>query len=563
MNVEPTPESPTIPVPAPSEVPMELDRMRRAVHSELFGTAPEPTRIGRFRLLECIGRGGMGVVWSAHDEELDRTVAIKLLRPELSGHDLAGEARALAKLSHPNVVSVFDVGAHDGQRFIAMEFVRGTTLRSWLARSREWPEVVSMFVDAGKGLAAAHEVGLVHRDFKPDNVLVGLDARPRVLDFGLARAPDQGSGGPSAIPAGTDPFATTVTVGGLLIGTPAYMAPEQHLGDPADARSDQFAFAVALYEGLAGQLPFSGEDLRTLSLAVVRGRLDPPPEWTIPAPVLEVLCRALASDPAKRYETMDAMIEALTACVAKGASPEFDTQAVDRVLARAAELQGQSSGRPGLTVPEIAEVAAEAGIDSRHAIRAAGEALAKPQPPRPAALPVPAATSGRRRKFNILDSVTPEITVTRDCARLDQTGVGHLIRELERRHGAGETEYLGASTAWQSKKRKIELHVDPAPGGSQLTLRQETSPAERGRLWAFGGIGWLIGVGTGAPLAETLIPRTYEGVMVFCIFASMILGALAGRAFGLVMHARSLERQRRQLRGVADRLAAIAASNAA
>ncbi len=167
----------------PDEAALELTRLRRHVRAQVFGGSEQATRIGRFRLLECIGRGGMGVVWSARDEELDRTVAIKLLRPEFSGRDVTAEARALARLSHPNVVSVFDIGVHAEQRFIAMEYVRGQTLRAWQQAPRGVPDVVAQFLEAGRGLAAAHAVGLVHRDFKPDNVLVGDDGRPRVLSL--------------------------------------------------------------------------------------------------------------------------------------------------------------------------------------------------------------------------------------------------------------------------------------------------------------------------------------------------------------------------------------------
>ncbi|MBL4684267.1 MAG: serine/threonine protein kinase, partial [Nannocystaceae bacterium] len=346
------------PVEAPVEAPIELDRMRRNVRAQLFGGTAEPTRIGRFRLLQCIGRGGMGVVWSAHDDKLDRTVAIKLLRPEVAGHDLTAEARALARLSHPNVVSVFDVGEHEGQRFIAMEFVQGDTLREWLLQPRSVADVVDVFLAAGQGLSAAHAVGLVHRDFKPDNVLVGDDGRPRVLDFGLARRPDLGGGEPPVLPSDANPFATTMTQAGLLLGTPAYMAPEQHLGDPADARSDQFAFAVALFEGLTGVLPFQGGDLRALSLSIVAGRIHKPPAGTLSPQLHNALGRALSQDPAARFPDIDAMLLALRGALASS-DVSFNTREVDQVLARAAELQAAAPSRPGLSAAELEAVAVE------------------------------------------------------------------------------------------------------------------------------------------------------------------------------------------------------------
>ncbi|MBK8713216.1 MAG: serine/threonine protein kinase [Deltaproteobacteria bacterium] len=254
------------PARPPSIAPLELERLRGSVRAGLFAEPAKPPRLGRYSLLRCIGHGGMGVVYAAHDEELDREVAIKLLRTEIARGDdqrLAQEARALARLSHPNVVAIYDVGVHDQQRFIAMELVAGLDLRRWLAAPRPLREVLRVFAAAGHGLAAAHAVGLVHRDFKPDNVLVGDDGRPRVLDFGLARPPERADtatpGKPPVLPTGIDPFATTFTSTGMLLGTPAYMAPEQYLGDPADARSDQFSFAVSLFHAVYGERPFAGE----------------------------------------------------------------------------------------------------------------------------------------------------------------------------------------------------------------------------------------------------------------------------------------------------------------
>ncbi|MCH9680521.1 MAG: serine/threonine protein kinase [Deltaproteobacteria bacterium] len=304
------------PPPAPKVAPLELARLRGAVHAGLFGGSAAPPRVGRYELLRCIGRGGMGIVYAARDVELGREVAIKLLRPELSHRDderLTSEARALARLSHPNVVSVFDVGTYEEQRFIAMEFVPGQNLRRWLDAPRSLREVLQVFVAAGRGLHAAHEQGLVHRDFKPDNVLVGDDGRPRVLDFGLARPPDVAGAAPvmpPEIPAGVDPLATMLTQAGQVLGTPAYMAPEQHLGEPADARSDQFAFAVALYHAVYGVRPFTGDDPRALALSIVRGRLRPAtPRFPVPAWLDDLLVRALSVDPAGRFPTMGELLE--------------------------------------------------------------------------------------------------------------------------------------------------------------------------------------------------------------------------------------------------------------
>src|SRR5690606_13586850 len=221
----------------------------------------------RFTVLKRLGAGGMGVVYAAYDTELDRKVAIKLLRgvDEEGVHitRLRREAQALAKAAHRTVVHVYEVGDFRKQVFIAMEFVDGVTPRDG-APSEEFDpvaQVVEKFIEAGRGLAAAHAAGLIHRDFKPDNVLVGNDGRVRVLDFGLARGVDQGqvdpelSCGESTLEQGPELLESTdssllapLTRTGAILGTPAYMAPEQHLGNRADARSDQFAFCVALWE---------------------------------------------------------------------------------------------------------------------------------------------------------------------------------------------------------------------------------------------------------------------------------------------------------------------------
>ena len=230
---------------------LEGEAMRRRIASRLFGAAFEAVWLGRFRIIEALGAGGMGVVHAAEDTKLDRRVAIKVLRDERLRNDpqerarLLREARALAKLSHPNVVQVHEVGEHDGGVFIVMELVRGATLREWLATApRSLAEIIARFVEAGEGLAAAHRVGVVHRDFKPANVLVGEDGRLRIVDFGLARgvveaAPDTV---PEAASAAASVSAPGVPATMRPAGTPGYMSPEQALGEACDARSDQFSF---------------------------------------------------------------------------------------------------------------------------------------------------------------------------------------------------------------------------------------------------------------------------------------------------------------------------------
>jgi len=289
------------------------------VRARLFDDVA-PYRVGRYTVLERIGAGGMGVVYAAFDGELDRRVAIKLL---LGSHDdseqgrIVREARAMAMLAHPNVAHVYEVGHHGEHTYVAMEHVRGRTLRVWIReRPRPWRDVMAMFVQAGRGLAAAHAAGIVHRDFKPDNVVVGDDdERARVIDFGLARidgpedrASDDDLGTLSS-PPGSSP--RTKTRPGAVGGTPAYMAPEQVRGEPVDARADQFSYCVALWEALAGAPPFAGRSLGDLLDATTHGRITPAPAGTIPGWIALVLRRGLAASPADRHASMGAVLDCL------------------------------------------------------------------------------------------------------------------------------------------------------------------------------------------------------------------------------------------------------------
>ncbi len=285
------------------------------------GAVHEPRRgeeIGRYVVLAPLGAGGMGVVVAAYDPELDRKVALKLLRDPLGGADartrLLREAQALAQLAHPNVVAVHDVGTVDDRVYVAMEFIAGETLQHWLERApRGWREVLRLALAAGDGLAAAHAAGLVHRDFKADNVMVGDDGRVRVMDFGLARAVLPGEAAPvgvSQVPGGA--LSTALTRIGALMGTPRTMAPEQWEGRETDARTDQFAFCVTLWEALLGAPPFAGDTLFALCHAVTHGeRRPPPPGSQAPAWLRRALDRGLCSDPDARWPTMAALLSAL------------------------------------------------------------------------------------------------------------------------------------------------------------------------------------------------------------------------------------------------------------
>jgi tetratricopeptide (TPR) repeat protein len=292
------------------------------------GAETRGAAIGRYVILERVGSGGMGVVYAAWDPQLSRRVALKLLHGSdaPSGRGMRGqerllrEAQALARLTHPNVVTVHDVGTFGGRVFVAMEFVEGLTLTQWRQqKSPAWPEIVQILVAAGRGLAGAHAQGLVHRDFKPDNVLVGDDGRVRVVDFGLAR-----STGDTSVdeelpvpPEHSAPIAVSVdvrlTATGALAGTPAYMAPEQHNRLPPDARSDQFSFCVTAWEALYGERPFSGESRMILALNVCRGVLrEPPAKRGVPTHVRRVLERGLSPDPSSRYGGIEELLHELS-----------------------------------------------------------------------------------------------------------------------------------------------------------------------------------------------------------------------------------------------------------
>src|SRR5262245_35359139 len=347
---------------------------------------PRGATIGRYVVLGLVGRGGMGEVYAAYDPELDRKVAVKLLRvkPGNGVSRLEGkqrtlrEAQAIARLSHPNVVVVFDVGTFQEQVFIAMEFVEGNTVTYWLqAAVRGWKDILEVFKAAGRGLAAAHDKGLVHRDFKPDNVMVGRDNQVRVMDFGLARhvnekdklageKPGTGdrSGGvvaaettgqrdqsgrtqvPAAIADNNSPaaghdvdipaetvvlsgppasaeaqahaaasgmFGTQLTRTGAMMGTPAYMAPEQFLSTATDARTDQFSFCVALYEALYGERPFAGNTMYALTNNVVQGKVrDAPVNASVPPWIRKILLRGLRPSAADRYPSMAELLDALS-----------------------------------------------------------------------------------------------------------------------------------------------------------------------------------------------------------------------------------------------------------
>ncbi|HEU0033924.1 MAG TPA: serine/threonine-protein kinase [Kofleriaceae bacterium] len=303
------------------------DSCRRVLSSLARGSEPAalperdaahepPLQVGRYVIVRVLGAGGMGIVYAARDPELDRTVAVKLLRGSAdpkTQERLRREARAMAQLAHPHVVAVFDVGVHGDRTFVAMEHVEGETLAEWLRTPRTERAIVDAFIAAGRGLAAAHAVGIVHRDFKPENVLVGQDGRVRVVDFGLARDAGQLVAAATAGES-VSPYAPTTPARGgaesAIGGTPFYMAPELYRGGEADPRSDQFSFCVALYVALYGERPFEGETLDALANAVTAGRIRVP-RRRASRRVAAAIERGLAVDPAARFPAIDELIAAL------------------------------------------------------------------------------------------------------------------------------------------------------------------------------------------------------------------------------------------------------------
>ena len=302
------------------------------INTTISAPLPAGTRINRYILGEVLGAGGMGVVYRAYDPDTKREVALKLVRPETSVGTPASqgqarllrEAQAMARLSHPNTVGVFDVGTADDQVFIAMELLDGISMGAWLReRPRPWREVVAVMQQAGRGLEAAHQAGLVHRDFKPENVLIGRDGRVCVVDLGLARPVNQPRSvdilhaGPSnqvaklqaIVPNAVD---SNLTRTGAVLGTPLYMSPEQHQSEKIDARTDQFSFCVSFYEALYGKRPFAADSRTELVYNVVHGQISaPPPGAQIPQWLHNLVMRGLSTSPSARYPSMTELLDEL------------------------------------------------------------------------------------------------------------------------------------------------------------------------------------------------------------------------------------------------------------
>jgi tetratricopeptide (TPR) repeat protein len=321
--------------------------------------APPGSQIGRYEVIRAVGRGGMGVVYLARDPQLDRAVALKLVRPSLQEDERADhferrlmrEARAMAKLSHPNVLTIYDVGLHGQQVFLASEWIDGCTLDQWMGEGpHNWRSVVKRFTFAARGLAAAHRAGLVHRDFKPSNVMLGKDDRVHVFDFGLVKAIQPSLGD-----------ITTQLSGQFVVGTPAYMSPEQMTGEAADERSDQFSFCVALYEALAERRPFSGRNITDILSNIGAGQVVEPKK--IPKWLWDMIRRGLSRDPNDRHDSMRAIVDILEKGIRH--SKRRTAIAIGAFSAAAAMAAGVGywSGHSGSVQPSAAKLAAEVAAD--------------------------------------------------------------------------------------------------------------------------------------------------------------------------------------------------------
>ncbi|HUQ07875.1 MAG TPA: serine/threonine-protein kinase [Kofleriaceae bacterium] len=377
----------------------------RDAPSRPSGTPPGPgDTIGRYVIERVLGTGGMGVVFAAHDPDLDRRVALKLLHGAGSTNGdeartrLLREARAMAKVNHPNVITVYEVGTAQGVDFVAMELIEGTNGADWLRKTRRAaPDILRMLTSAGRGLVAAHAMGLVHRDFKPANILISHGGKVVVTDFGLARAFDHDDGAlattalpspsttastsisasgleetveagaatPAPTPSGSlkshsADLSSTITRTGALLGTPAYMAPEQFAGQHAGPKADQYALCIAIWEGLAGARPFRGTSFDELKQAVDRGPASAADADKIPRRLRGILERGLARDPAARWPDVDALLTAIDRAERRPRQLAFGAIALLAVIGLAALVYFSRGGTH--TTTRIVAAAAECGI---------------------------------------------------------------------------------------------------------------------------------------------------------------------------------------------------------
>jgi hypothetical protein len=373
----------------------------QAEHADPREEPDEGSRIGRYVLLRRLGAGAMGVVFLAHDPSMERQVALKLVAASGTGDSssparsrLLREARALARLTHPNVVAAYDVGTHEGRVFVAMEYVEGITLDRWLATPRSFGERLNVMLQAGKGIAAAHAVGLVHRDLKPANIIVGDDGRVRVLDFGLARV-EHAPGEEGMVDAPqVIALEATATRTGTIMGTPRYMAPEQYRGGRADSRSDQFSFAVTAFETFYGEKPFAAETFAELKAAVAAGRITSPGQGSgVPRRAHQALLRALSSDRERRFAKLEELLVELSRPAGARRSLALVAFGVVAIAAAVALLAGRD--HPVRLVSALRPAAPEADLAPRSQPSVPPRAQATAPAARSGAHDPPGATSAR------------------------------------------------------------------------------------------------------------------------------------------------------------------------
>ncbi len=481
------PDSVTRPERSDGATPME----------DAEGSSDLPARLGPYVVTGSIGAGGMGVVLSAYDPRLERKVAVKLLRSSTSESAqlrLLREARALAKMSHPNVVQVFDVGMHEGQAYIAMDHVRGETLRQWMQTSRSPAEIAAVFGQAARGLAAAHEVGIIHRDFKPDNVLIsqtraGEAPRVRVLDFGIAS-----TGGEALVTeldaedAEDGQFSEDrLTRTGAIIGTPAYMSPEQFHGKPAEAASDQFSCCVALYEAAYGVRPFQGDSKIELAMSVMNGTRAPvPTKRKVPRWLAAICNRGLQIDPGQRFESARVLVQALERGASRGPRMFAALAVGGGVIGVAGMIGVQAVAQEEDPCAATVEVADEIwNDDTRALVRTAFDgyepAFAKQALPRVQAELDAWVEGFRAQRLDACEATA--VRHTQSGALLDRRMACLDARAQDFR---ATVEVLGESDLAVAERanRIVDALPDLAPCRNVQALREGVSPPEPGQVQA-------------------------------------------------------------------------------
>lgn len=463
-----------------------LDRLRNS----LFGVDTGPTRVGRWHILRRLGKGAMGLVYEAHDPELDRRVAVKVLHsipPEAEQARrirLRREAQAMARVKHPNLVEVYDVSPDAPQPFVVMELIEGEPLRTWQEREgRTWRELVAAYLEAARGLAALHDARLVHRDFKPDNALVDREGRVRVVDFSLvyADAPDPVDADPPG------PFSADLTRAGALVGTPAYMSPEQLRGMRGDARSDQFSLCRALYEAVYQARPFVGNDIESVleDMRTSRPPMRPNPLHA-PRWLGAVILRGLAMAPERRFPSMHALADALSRGLAGTRRWVVLGGALLLVAGTLGGLLGRQTHPCDIVEDELIgawdlkqDAAIRAGVLTQGAPRAEA---AVSHLSRVVSQLRPRWVGMRRDTCEALEHATPEPWALHRAQCLEETRL--LLRNLARTYDGAtppELEHArAAATALNNQLAECERinPVNPGPRAPGLPRRIEAALAE-------------------------------------------------------------------------------------